>query len=333
MASTIRRFQISSDTFAIKNGWLQLEGPSIRVDSITSLSVVRNRDDISREYEARNNLERKETSKRKPLGTILFIFSIASEIALLFMIPVEISKAINGWIALNIEPHFQELKVFIHNLGVIAMIIAFILYVLISFSVLIFFVSLFFIVAGWVRERGIYLIYGSHRIYSHNNIYEFAIDTNSSMEFFFLSKDINYLYRIKEAIEEAIRSKDSSVSYYFNISSQTIEKIHANTHNVIGSPGAAIIGDNASHVHQTTNVSIQGIQDIAQLSALVEQSNAPNKALMQECLDIVRSHLADGSSKAQAKTAWETFLANVGALAKAGGDIWNLVSRVATLVG
>jgi hypothetical protein len=86
------------------------------------------------------------------------------------------------------------------------------------------------------------------------------------------------------------------------------------------SPGAAIIGDNASHVHQTTNVSIQGIQDIAQLSALVEQSNAPNKALMQECLDIVRNHLAGSSSKAQAKTAWETFTANVGALAKAGNE-------------
>jgi hypothetical protein len=210
-----------------------------------------------------------------------------------------------------------------------SMPIAFVLAIALTISTFYLFSLPFF----WIANKIERLAYGAVRTYSHINVYELVIDTNSGMEFFFLSSELNYLHRTKTAIEEAIKSQDSSISYYFNISSQTIEKIDANMNQVTNSPGAAIIGDNASNVHQTTNVSIQGIQDIAQLSALVEQSNAPNKALMQECLDIVRSHLADGSSKAQAKTAWETFLANVGALAKAGGDIWNLVSRVATLVG
>jgi hypothetical protein len=197
MASNIRRFQISSDTFAIENGWLRLDGPSIRIDGVTSLSVVRNRDDIIREYEARNNLERKEISKRKPLRTILIIFSIISQIALFSMIPAEISKDIDRYITSNIGLHHHELKKFISNIGIIAMFIFFIMQFLFAVFMLIFLIFLFFIPPIWISEVGIYLIYGRHRFYSHNNIYEFAIDTNSSMEFFFLSNDINYLYRIK----------------------------------------------------------------------------------------------------------------------------------------
>jgi hypothetical protein len=317
MASTIRRFQISSDTFAIENGWLQLDGPSIRVDSITSLSVVRNRDDIHHEHEARNSFAQTQHKHRSEIQANLVInFGI-----LFFAIIIILFVSFIGYLQTNkINIKFND-----------------ILDALVSIPLIIiglfWFGSIFFKKLSQTTSKAAQFFYGPIHTYSHKNMYEFVIDTNSSMEFFFLSSEINYLHRIKIAIEEAIKSRDSSISYHFNISTQTIEKIDANMNQVTNSPGAAIIGDNASNVHQTTNVSIQGIQDIAQLSALVEQSNAPNKALMQECLDIVRSHLAGGSSKAQAKTAWETFLANVGALAKAGGDIWSLVSRVATLVG
>ena len=324
MAINIRRYQISSDTFAIKNGWLQLDGPSIRIDSIASLSVVRNIDDINYEHEAKIKFKRDQHIKRMPLIKNFEIFFI-----ILFV--VSCGAYINSsWSSIKYYfiTNFYEYVLLLLPLllfGSISfiLIIVFLLYVM----------SLPLTIFTWVASKISYLVYEPILDYSHVNVYELVIDTSSSMEFFFLSSELNYLYRTKSAIEEAIASQDLSISYYFNISAQTIEKIQTNMNQVTNSPGAAIIGDNASNVNQTTNVSIKGIQDIAQLSALVEQSNAPNKALMQECLDIVRNHLAGTSSKAQAKNAWETFIANVGTLAKVSNDIWSLIARVAGLVG
>jgi hypothetical protein len=43
------RFQINAERFSIENGWLLLDGPSIKISSISSIVVIRNNDDIKME--------------------------------------------------------------------------------------------------------------------------------------------------------------------------------------------------------------------------------------------------------------------------------------------
>jgi hypothetical protein len=157
--------------------------------------------------------------------------------------------------------------------------------------------------------------------------------TNAASTFRILHKDLTFLHALKTAIEDAMQHADNSVSYTIDKVEQKIERIEANTTNVAHSPGANVIGGSANNATQTTSVTVQGLQDISALMALVQASNAVEAEMMRQQLDIIRQHLAGGAgSKETAKAAWERFVAHVGSIAHAGASVWDLVARISHLV-
>lgn len=169
-------------------------------------------------------------------------------------------------------------------------------------------------------------------IFGWRKKYELALLTNAATSYRFLSNDEAFLRRVKDAIEAAMHNPDG-VSIQMNIAEQKVEKFESNTVSVNHSPGAAVIGGSAVNASQSTNVIAQGLQDVAQLISLVEESRASNAAGLTAHLEVVRLHLAGVRSKDEAKAAWQVFMEQIGAVAKAGTDIWGLVARIGGILG
>jgi hypothetical protein len=83
----------------------------------------------------------------------------------------------------------------------------------------------------------------------------------------------------------------------------------------------------------SVNATVQGLQDITELMAIVERMAKANSAALNVQLAIVQAHLAGGAkSKADAKAAWSHFVEHVGTIAKAGSNVFELVARIAALM-
>jgi hypothetical protein len=156
--------------------------------------------------------------------------------------------------------------------------------------------------------------------------------TNAATSFRILHKDEQFLLRLKQAIEEVMQRGDNSVAYHVNIAEQKIDRLEANTTHVTHSPGAAVIGGSAANVQMSTNVVVQGLQDVDTLLRIVEQSNIQNGEILRAQLQTVQQYLAGAKSKEEGKSSWAKFVQSAGSVAKAGNNVWELVARIGALL-
>ncbi len=131
-----------------------------------------------------------------------------------------------------------------------------------------------------------------------------------------------------------MKSLDHAIAYNVNIAEQRIDKAEVTHTTVSDSPGAAVIGGNASQVSQTTNVSIgQGLKDLADLMRLVNEAQIQGYDQISQQLAVIRNHLAGGvNTKAEAKSAWQEVVKQAGSLANVGNNVWELVGRISQLL-
>jgi hypothetical protein len=204
-----RRHQIDSDRFSIDNGRLLMDGTSIPFDNITSVNVIKNRD----YFDGETLGERLE--KREFFGRLSFVLSSA----LAWIATVSI--------AAQMSSYFLSISEWIMSFNIFLMILFFILCFIALLYSLITIYGVMYAISRWIFFRIEDLIYGSIAKILDEKPYELMMSTSSGMQLFLPSYDVAYLYRAREAIQEAIASRSSAIIYHFNVAAGTIEKSEA----------------------------------------------------------------------------------------------------------
>lgn len=164
---------------------------------------------------------------------------------------------------------------------------------------------------------------------SFKSTYQLRLITNAATTFLILHDDEQFLLRLKSAIEDVMQKSDGSTYYQVNIAEQKIEKVEANTTTVSGSPGAAVIGGSAYNVQQSTNVQV--VNDVNSLLELVERSNDQNREFFEFHLKVIKQYVEGLRPRDDAKRSWDKLNEHLGALMRFGGNVAELVARIASL--
>lgn len=155
-------------------------------------------------------------------------------------------------------------------------------------------------------------------------------NANSSSELY--ASSVQFLQKIKAAIEEAIQRPDGAVSYTFNRTTQKIDRQENVSNMIQHSTVGNFVGGSASNVNQTANITVQGLQDIAALMQLVHASNNQYRDFFLSHLSVLQNHLSGGgATKATAQASWQEIVKHIGLVAGAGSNVWELVARIARL--
>ena len=178
----------------------------------------------------------------------------------------------------------------------------------------------------WTGSSNIYFIGGFLDV-GRNHWHVLTLLTNASSSYSLSSHDKNFLFRVKQSIELAMEAPEAAV-WNINMSEHKIDK--RVTQNV-GAGGIAV-GGNVSGSTLSTNVVAQGLQDVSALIGAVETANIQNAEILKSYLETVRSGLAGGRTKDEARSAWSKFVDQAGSVAKAGNHVWDLIAKIGPLL-
>ena len=141
----------------------------------------------------------------------------------------------------------------------------------------------------------------------------------------------DFAEKVLAVLQNAVSGHDHR-PIYIDASKQEIKvdsvDMSQKTYSAENSPGA-VVGDN-TNATVSTNVTIQGVQDVDKLMARVGEIAGEDRAKLLKLLIEMRSYLADGSvSKEKAKASYTEFLAGIGKYFSTASDIVSLVSGIA----
>jgi hypothetical protein len=161
--------------------------------------------------------------------------------------------------------------------------------------------------------------------------------TSAGTTFGLHSSDRDGLYKVKEAIEMAMRDGSQAV---YNIDNRGDRiKItgdvdaRSTTTSISNSSGVSVVGHAGQQVTQSNEANVQGLQDVSQLLKVVETSKAANAELLKAQLEIIRDHLDGRRTRNEAQGACRKFIENAGGLIHAGSSVMELIGRLLGTIG
>lgn len=157
--------------------------------------------------------------------------------------------------------------------------------------------------------------------------YVLGLLTNAASSYSLRSYDKDFLFRVKQSIEQVMEAPEAAV-WNINMSEHKIDKQVIQN---VGAGGIAVGGD-VSGSTISTNVVAQGLQDVSALIGAVETANIQNAEILKSYLETVRSGLAGGKPKAEARSAWSKFVDQAGSVAQAGNHVWDLIAKIGPLL-
>jgi hypothetical protein len=162
--------------------------------------------------------------------------------------------------------------------------------------------------------------------------------TSAAIPYRLISRDENFLLKLKRALEEAMQDEGRSNNYEINIDDHRVEKVEANTtiHNLEANRTTVKNSKNVNigrqtGVNQSANSITQGLKDVSTLISLIERSNNDYKDFYIHHLETVRQYLAGTKSKEEATASWGEFVQYAGVLAAAGINIWDFVTKIGSV--
>jgi len=140
----------------------------------------------------------------------------------------------------------------------------------------------------------------------------------------------DFAEKVLTALQNAISGNDHR-NIFVDASKQEITvgsiDMSQKTYRADNSPSAVVGGNTGSTI--STNVTIQGVQDVEKLMARVGEIAGDDRAELLKLLIEIRAHIADGSvPKAQAQAAYTSFLGRIGKYFSTASDIVSLVSAI-----
>lgn len=159
--------------------------------------------------------------------------------------------------------------------------------------------------------------------------YELQLQTNAGKVTALTSRDEGFIEEILSRIHMAMSEPDSSKSYHVNVDAKTI---HEGSVSVSASSGVNVVSGDSSNVQQSNVVGGPSLADISELIEIVRSSGAENRHELQVLLEDVRNFMAGGAtSREEARSAWESFVKDVGSMSAVGGSLWDLVGKISRL--
>jgi hypothetical protein len=161
-------------------------------------------------------------------------------------------------------------------------------------------------------------------------LYQVNLLTNGGSITALTALPFDFAEKVLDALQSAVSGNDHR-PVYVDARTQEVKvgsvDMSNKTYTATNSPGS-VVGD-TTNSNVTTNVTMQGVQDVEKLIARVGELSASDRSEMLKLLIEIRSYLAEGTvSKEQARSSYGEFLGRIGKYFSVASDLIPLVSAI-----